>query len=305
MKHLRTLNYIVAIAKTGSIRKTAEGVNLTPSALNRKIQDFERELGCEIFERLAGGVRPNAAGELVLRHIREQVSEFERVKSKIADLSGMRRGHVTVACSQAFAYHFMPKEIATYRAQFPLVSFEVRIIDHRDAIAALNAHEVDLALVLQPPAAPAFQVLLSCAQPLCAMMAADHPLAGEAPVRLRDCVRYPLVLPDKSTAGRYLFDMAAHRLDLPFDVVVTTNSFEFCRSYLLREKLIAFQVMSALPPPEERGRIGLVFREVDRRDAATATLALGQLRGRSLPVASAKFAEQVSKRLDQDFAMRV
>lgn len=57
--------------------------------------------------------------------------------------------------------------------------------------------------------------------------------------------------------------------------------------------------MSALPPMEDRARIGLVFREVDRRDAATATLALGQLRGRSLPVASAKFAEQVSKSLDR------
>jgi DNA-binding transcriptional LysR family regulator len=216
----------------------------------------------------------------------------------------MRRGHVTVACSQAFAYHFMPKEIAVYRAQFPLVSFEVRISDHREAIAALNAHEVDLALVLQPPAAPAFQALVSCTQPLCAMMAADHPLADDAPVRLRDCLRYPLVLPDRTTAGRFLFDMATHRMDLPFDVVVTTNSFEFCRSYLLREPLIAFQVMSALPPLEDRARIGLVFREVDRRDAATATLALGQLRGRSLPVASAKFAEQVSKSLDEEFVGR-
>jgi DNA-binding transcriptional LysR family regulator len=300
MKHLRTLHYISAIAKTGSIRKTAEGVNLTPSALNRKIQDFERELGTEIFERLAGGVRLNAAGELVLRHIRDQLSEFERVKSKIADLSGMRRGHVTVACSQAFAYHFMPEEIARYRALFPLVSFEVRISDHREAIAALNAHEVDLALVLQPPAAPAFQVLLSCTQPLCAMMAGDHPLAGSTPVRFRDCLRYPLILPDKTTAGRYLFDVATLRMGVAIDnVAVTSNSFEFVRSYLLREPLIAFQVMSGLPPLGERERTGLVFREVDRRDAPTATLALGQLRGRSLPVAAAKFAEQVSRRLDE------
>ena len=71
MKHLRTLRYIAAVAKAGSIRKTAEQVNITASALNRKIQDFERELGTEIFDRLAGGVQPNAAGELVLRYIRD------------------------------------------------------------------------------------------------------------------------------------------------------------------------------------------------------------------------------------------
>jgi DNA-binding transcriptional LysR family regulator len=303
VKHQKTLTYIAAIAKTGSIRRTAERVNLTPSALNRKIQDFEHELGTEIFERLPGGVRPNAAGELVLRHIRDQLSDFERVKSQIADLSGMRRGHVTIACSQAFAYHFIPDEIARYRAQFPVVSFEVRVIDHREAIAALNAHEVDLALVLQPPAEPLFRVLVSCAQPLCAVMAVDHPLAGNSPVRLHDCVRYPLILPDRTTAGRYLFDVAMHRTGLECDVVATTNSFEFVRSYVVREPLVAFQVMSGLPPRREREHVGLAFREVDRRDAPSATLALGQLRGRSLPVASAKFAEQVSKRLDQLFTV--
>ena len=300
MKHLKPLTYIAVIAKSGSIRKAAERISLTPSALNRQLQAFEREIGTEIFERLAGGVRPNAAGELLLRHIRDQISDFERVRSQIADLGGMRRGHVTIACSQAFAHYLIPKEIERYRSTFPLVSFEVRVCDHREAVAAMDAHEVDLALVLQPPAAPAFQVIFSCAQPLCGMMAADHPLAGASPVRLRDCLHYPLALPDRTTAGRYLFDVATHRVGLPFDVRVTSNSFEFLHAYLLIEPLVAFQVMSGLPPVSKRR--GLVFREVDRRDAPTATLALGQLRGRSLPVASAKFAEQISRSIDAHLA---
>ncbi|MFC3227397.1 LysR family transcriptional regulator [Marinibaculum pumilum] len=315
MKHLRTLRHISEVAKTGSIRKTAERMNLTPSALTRKIQDFEQELGTEIFERMAGGVRPNAAGELLLRHIREQISDFDRLRSQIADLSGMRRGHVAIACSQAFAHHFIPHEIARYREQFPQVSFEVRVIDHREAVAALHAHEVDLALVLQPPAGQDFQALVTSAPTLCAMMAAGHPLAGavaapgaetepgpDLPVRLRDCLRYPLILPDRSTAGRYLFEIALRRAGMEAEVAVTSNSFEFVRSYLLREPLIGFQVMSGLPPLPEQAATGLVFRQVDRRDAATATLALGQLRGRSLSVAAAKFAEQVSRSLDRDNA---
>ena len=52
-------------------------------------------------------------------------------------------------------------------------------------------------------------------------------------------------------------------------------------------------------PPEQRERLGLAFRRVDSRDAPSATMALGQLRGRALPVAAAKFAEQVSKSIDQ------
>jgi DNA-binding transcriptional LysR family regulator len=301
MKHLRTLSYINAIARTGSIRKTAENVNLTPSALNRQILDFERQIGTQIFERLPTGVRLNAAGELIVRHIRDQLSDFERVKSQIADLSGLRRGHVAIACSQAFASDIMPQEIERYRSQFPLVSFEVRVCDHREAIAALDVHEVDLALIFQPSSEQDFQILLSYTQPLCALMSAGHPLAGITPVRLRECLRYPLILPDQSTVGRYLFDVAIRRAQLSIDPVIVSNSFEFMRNYLLREPLIAFQVTCQYISQPKRARRGLILRPIDRRDVTPARMALGQLRGRSLPVASVKFAEQLSRSLRQRF----
>lgn len=302
MKHLRTFTYINAIARTGSIRKTAENVNLTASALNRQILDFEREIGTKIFERLPNGVRLNAAGELIVRHIRDQLSDFERVKSQIADLSGLRRGHIAIACSQAFASDIVPQEIEKYRSQFPLVSFEVRICDHREAIAALNVHEVDLALIFQPSAEQDFQILLSYAQPLCAVMSAEHPLKGTTTVRLRECLRYPLMLPDQTTVGRYLFDTAVHHAQLFANPAVISNSFEFMRHYLLREPLIAFQVTCQYLSQPKRARSGLVLRPIDRRDVTPARMALGQLRGRSLPVASAKFAEQLSRSLSRRFS---
>ena len=102
MKHLRTVTYVAEVARAGSIRRAAERLNLTPSALTRQIQDLEYELGTPIFERLPQGMRLNAAGELFARHIRDQAADLDRVRSQIADLSGVRRGHVALACSQAF-----------------------------------------------------------------------------------------------------------------------------------------------------------------------------------------------------------
>ncbi len=61
MKHLRTLAYVTEIARAGSIRRAAERLSITPSALTRQIQDLEYELGTPIFERLAQGMRLNAA----------------------------------------------------------------------------------------------------------------------------------------------------------------------------------------------------------------------------------------------------
>jgi len=65
------------------------------------LQNYEDELGYEIFERTSKGVRLNAAGEMAIQHIRQTLAETEQLNSRIADLAGMRRGHVTIGCSQA------------------------------------------------------------------------------------------------------------------------------------------------------------------------------------------------------------
>ncbi len=296
MKHLRLLRYVDEVARTGSIRKAAERLNLTASALNRRVQDIEDDLGTQIFERLPRGVRLNAAGELLIRHIRSQLADMNRVRSQIEDLSGFRRGTVSIACSQALAYELLPIAIAAYRREFPLVEFDVQVRDHTDALRALGAFEVDLVLVFRPSVMADFQVLASAEQRVVAIMAADHPLAAAASVRLRDCATFSLALPDRSYGGRQLLDEATARSSFRFEAVVESNSFEFLRNYVRFEQAITFQIEIGAPATL-RDRHGLVARPVDLRDIQPARLAMGQLRGRALPVAAAKFAEQLGRRL--------
>jgi DNA-binding transcriptional LysR family regulator len=292
MKHLKTLEYIAGVGRTGSIRKAAEALNITPSALTRKIQDFEQELGQPIFERLPQGMRLNAAGELVLRNIQTQFSDFERLRSQLADLSGVRRGHVTVACSQGFADHILPREVEIYRAQFPLVSFFVQVRDHLPGVEALASFEADLALLIEPPPAPDMDMLFTGHVPLCALMRNDHHLAGKGPVRLRDCLRHPIGMPDHSLAIRYPLDVALARIRETPNVAVETNSLELMRNYTLRENIISFQVSIGVPALPE-----LCIRPLDPRDMPAIRIVLGQLRGRTLPIASAKFADQLARSL--------
>ncbi|MFC0284599.1 LysR family transcriptional regulator [Camelimonas abortus] len=296
MKHLRTLACILDVAKTGSIRKSAERLALTPSALTRKIQDFEQEMGVELFERLPHGMRLNPAGELVVRHIRDQLSDFERVRTQIADLSGERRGHVSVACSQAFANEFLPVQVAAYRREHPLVSFSLMVRDYDNLMPVLSSHEADFAVALKPPPAPEFHTLLMLDEPVCALFAADHPLAGrEGPVRLRECLRFPVIMPDRSLALRHLLDAARMRMSAPLQVALETGSFEVMRGFALAEHAVSFQIRGGIPRNDPR----LAARVVDPRDMAPAQIVVGHLRGRTLPVAAAKFMEQVLKALVQ------
>jgi len=294
MRYARILRYVDEIARCGSIRKAAERLNVTASAMNRRVGDLEDDLGTPLFERKPRGVRLTAAGELFVRYAREQATDLERVKSQIEDLKGLRRGTVRIACSQALAHAFLPAEIAAFRAAHPLVSFDVKVLDHERAIAALASFDTDLVLVFRPPFLATFQPLMCLPQRLVALMAADHPLAGKRTVRLRDCAAYPVALAERSIGGRQLLDEVAARAGLRFEIVVESNSFEFLRYYIARERAISFQIRIGAPAAHS----DVVAREIDDRDVPQADLVLGHIRGRNLPIATAIFAESLIRRLE-------
>jgi DNA-binding transcriptional LysR family regulator len=296
MRHLRTLQLIQDVARIGSIRKAAEDLAITSSALNRRIQHFEEEFGSQVFERVPRGVRLNPAGELLMQHIRTQITDLERIRSQIADLSGERRGHVSIACSQALTPIFLPDQIACYRAAHPGVTFSVRVRDRAAAERELGTFSSDLALVFEPVYLVDFQVIKTIPQPVCAVMSDTHPLADKPDLRLHDCLDVPHVIPSEEYGVRHLLDLATRGRSRALNPVVEADSFEMMREYVLHEQVVSFQIPIGLQPARDPR---LVVRALPARDIRPGLLLLGQMRGRTLPVASAKFALQIAAALEE------
>ena len=292
MRHLRILKYVDEVARTGSIRKAAEQLHFTPSALTRRIMDLEAELGAKLFERTARGMRLTAAGELFVVHARSQLAEVEGLRSGIEALRGLRRGIVRIACSQALAPDFLPRAIGAFRRLHPQINFDVRVVDHERAMEELESYGVDIVLVFSPAPLARFQQIAAVEQRLVALLPADHALASREIVRLRDCARYPVALSDRSTGGRQLIDSFSARTGVQFEIAVESNSFELLRRSVAEAGLISFQIEVGAPWNEDAS--GIAVRPIDRRDTPWAHLVLGQLRGRALPLACAVFVEYLS-----------
>ena len=297
MRHLQPLEYFNAIVAAGSIRKAAETLSVTSTALNRRLLAIEEELGVDLFERLPKGVQLSAAGEILLLHIREQIADMARVKSQISDLKGERRGHVAIACSQAILTSFLPVEISKYRSQHPFVTFSVQVRDRVAAEEALLDRSADLALVFEPVQLADFQTLLAVKQSVWVLMLKDHPLAHKPILRLRECLRFPVGLPTKQYGVRHILEASARRISLNLAPVVESDSFDYLRYQAVEEGIITFQIEIGLPLNLES--IGLVACKLDERDVPDGMLYVGQLKGRTLPVAGAKFANQILAALAQ------
>jgi DNA-binding transcriptional LysR family regulator len=290
MKHLKTFSLIEAVVRAGSIRKASEDMNITASALNRRIQGFEQEFGSAIFERLPRGMRLNPAGELLMQHILSQRTDLARVQSQVADLTGERRGHASVACSQALLPYFLPQQIAAYRTEHPGVTFTVNVRDREQAESDLAAFRCDLALVFEPVHMVDFEVLHALPQVVHAIFRSDNKLARKSELRLRDCISQKLVLPSSQYGVRHLLELAATRKGYLLTPVVETESFELIRHFVSHENAIGFQIPVGLNPHE---RSGITHRPLSDKDLPAGQLILGQRKGRALPVASGKFSQQI------------
>ncbi len=296
MRHQRVLRYIDEVARTGSIRKAAEKLNVTASALNRRILDIEAEIGQPLFERLPRGMRLTSAGEAFLGYVRADESNLARVMSEIADMSGLRRGAVRIAASQALAYDLLPREIDRYRSAFPLVEFGVHICNRVEAMRLLVEHETDLALMFNPERSNDFQPIARVAQRLHAIMASNHPLAAHDALRMHQIVEYPVALPEIGLGSRTLLETFFSGSSLSRRVVLESNSFDLLMRFVAQEPAITFQIALGTPPVESTS--GIVSRPILEPGLAAADVVLGQLRGRILPIAASKFAEQLANRLD-------
>lgn len=298
MRHFKTFEMIEAVVRAGSIRKAAEDMNITASALNRRIQGFETDFGWEIFERLPRGMRLNPAGEVLMQHIRAQMSDLARVQSQVADLSGLRRGHVSIACSQALLPYFLPRQISLYRAEHPNVTFSINVRDREQAERDLSSFESDLALVFEPVHMVDFEIIQAVPQSVNAVFKSGHILSTSDELRLRDCLDCPYVLPTSSYGVRNLMEIGSKRIRRALTPIIETESFELIRHYILNENSVGFQIPIGLNPAEDSAT---EHRPIVEKDVPIGQLYLGQKKGRQLPVATSRFASQLASVLEHNF----
>ena len=300
MRYQLILKYIDKIARTGSLRSAAEELSITPSALNRRVQGVEQELGVEIFERHPSGLRPNVAGEILLKHIRDQIADMDRVKSSIADLSGMRAGHINIATTREAVQFFLSALVKQHMEEFPFVTFGINLHERGEAEVSLLDNTNDIAIVFGPMRLKELQVVYSGVQQVYCIMSDQHPLASKKRLKIYDCVNYPLLLPKRPEGIRQILDIEAEKTGVTLSPVLESNSLDFLRLMSQDSKALSFSLGINLRPNLEAER--LVSVPLDTSGTAAGVLVAGHLRGRVLPVAAARFLELVNKELSLQFS---
>lgn len=143
------LKALVVLAETGSMERAANDLYLTPSALTRRIQRLEIELGVVLLDRHFKPVKLTRAGLDVLAKSRAILSSLSDLKSSTSG-NTPPVGPFRLGLSHALALPDMSKVIIEMGKQFPLLQPNICNDTSPQLLARLHLGELDGALVVLP-----------------------------------------------------------------------------------------------------------------------------------------------------------
>ncbi|MGW5063393.1 LysR family transcriptional regulator [Streptomyces sp. NPDC004096] len=183
---LQQMRYVVAIAETNSFTRAAERCLVVQSSLSHQVARLEKELGARLFERTSRMVRLTPAGDAFLPAARQCLDAAERAVAEVAATVGEVRGRLAVALSPTVTAVDVPKALRDFRQQHPQVRISLRTGASDSLVEHVKEGAVDVAFLGVPTTEkPSGVAACELARdPLVAVVAPDHPLAGESAVSL-------------------------------------------------------------------------------------------------------------------------
>ena len=254
MMHAAVLRYLDAVAEEGSIRRAAERLHVSASAVNRQILKLEARIGTPLFERHAGGMRLTEAGELAVRHARGTLQDYARLLGEVAKKQGVISGTVGIATLDSLTVNFLPDALARFTDDHPQVELRVISTDPMGALNMVLRGRADLALTFgsAPPGAKTLQELPT---PMCAIMAPEHPLSRRATVRLEDCADYPLIYQDETGSIQPFLGSEMEAFKRANDPMMVSNTLALAKRLLLRGVGMAFYTRLGFVEELAEGRL--------------------------------------------------
>lgn len=147
---LKQLRLVALAAAGGSYAKAAQELNLSPPAVTAQMKALEDDLGVPVFERIAGRLRPTAAGNELIAASQRVFQALADAERAISALKSPDAGSVVVGVVSTAKY-FAPMALAAFRKRRPGIELKLVIGNRSDIIAGLVSLDFDLAVMGRPP----------------------------------------------------------------------------------------------------------------------------------------------------------
>jgi DNA-binding transcriptional LysR family regulator len=266
---LDQLRVFVAVAERQHVTRAAQSLNLAQSAASAAIAALEARHGTKLFHRVGRRVELSEAGRIFLGEARAVLSRAQAAEEVLAELGGLKRGHLRVQASQTISGYWLPRHLVAFRKAYPDVDLHLAIGNTAQVAAAILAGQAELGFVegeIEEARLSAAQVARDS---LLILVGPGHRLWGVSEVTVADLLASEWVLREVGSGTRSAFEQALSGLGISPDslrVVLELPSNEAVRAAVEAGLGATCLSASVAAPALEAGLLQrLMFALPDRR----------------------------------------
>lgn len=141
------MKVLLALGRKGSARAAAKELNVSNSTVTRRLDEMERSLKTQLFDRTPDGYKMTASAEDMLptaEHVEELINAAER---KISGGDQQLEGNIRLTLPEVGGMGFLMQRLAEFAQLYPKI--EIELLPSTDALD-LSRREADIAIRVMP-----------------------------------------------------------------------------------------------------------------------------------------------------------
>ncbi len=143
---IEKLRLFLVILEEGSLRRAAERLHISQSAITRQIQLLEHDLGGRVLERTSIGVRPTNGGHTLAEKARSLLADYDLVMAEVRRLVRGESDRLRIGYVASAVQEYLGPALAVLRRTYPKAKIKMLDQTPGEMIIALRRGEIDLAL---------------------------------------------------------------------------------------------------------------------------------------------------------------
>jgi len=208
---LHQLRVFLKVAELGSFTEAGRAIHTVQPSVSNLVKELSRELGAKLFERVSNKPHLTSAGEELRRRAQEIAAKVDQIKPAIEEITGAKRGRISVGGAALPAASFLPVAIQNFKKQHPGVDVTLTIEKSDTLEKKLLDGELDLAIIGRAHGSPRLYSEPYREEEVVVIASPKHPLTKRRSVTLEEAAKEPWISYVKGTVRDMLEKIFADR----------------------------------------------------------------------------------------------
>ncbi|TVY04247.1 LysR family transcriptional regulator [Cohnella terricola] len=251
--NIDNIEAFVYINHYGSFNKAADVLFLSQPTVTVRIQSLERELNCQLFERVGKQITLTDRGRQFLPYAQQILETYQKGRQRILSQSAMPE-ELRIGSTVSVSNYLMAPILVHLTKRFPHITFNLTTGPTQVLVDKLKVKEIDLAFV-RKMVNPAVNAYCFLDDPINLYVYADHPLAKAGRSSIRSISNETLVFFECGSLDWERIHRVFDSMEHPPKIKFAVDNSETAKKLILSKAGIAFLPATCAEKEVKEGKL--------------------------------------------------